>query len=366
MVNPMKKNSLMSFLKFFSVLGILLSVGCNSEGGAYYTYDDLVSTAELYKREFYYDNQTIASNGDVGDIMPPLTASWVAALKKAKLEGRPTPYILIKTIDFYDKKANVPLTKRVRAVRKQGVPFKKTTLGVQSINGSGFYREITINWDDLNAYPSDMIFVRGQSSFNKLVTGTFSSWTHVAMIWNKKQHLVLESMPDSDGVAIRNADQSWKSVISYGTKSVNPSKIPHFDYYYEDSNGSVSSYVGSGMHYNAMIKAYDKYRSFSYWPQYVDSSITTKLNFFSDWSDKNDKDSMYCSKLVYWTFKDANSSVNLDSDRTQIYVPGLYNGGTTNRKYGWIGVSPDDIWGSDDTSEYWELVSAENLYNPFN
>ena len=72
------------------------------------------------------------------------------------------------------------------------------------------------------------------------------------------------------------------------------------------------------------------------------------VRFYHDWSDKWNTDGMYCSKLVWWTFKDL---VDLDSDTT--YVKGTYKyilGDSNNvdgaGNYAFIGVSPDDIYNS--------------------
>lgn len=72
------------------------------------------------------------------------------------------------------------------------------------------------------------------------------------------------------------------------------------------------------------------------------------VRFYHDWSDKWNTDGMYCSKLVWWTFKDL---VDLDSNTT--YIKGTYKyilGDSNNRdgagNYAFIGVSPDDIYNS--------------------
>jgi hypothetical protein len=65
-------------------------------------------------------------------------------------------------------------------------------------------------------------------------------------------------------------------------------------------------------------------------------------NFVYKWSDKDDQNSMYCSKLVYNVFK---PFIIVDTRRTSVAVnslirdkaPGYY-------AFSWIGVSPDNIY----------------------
>ena len=334
-----------------------------------YDYDDLLNIGEQYESEFYYDAYRYAKNDDTGD-MPTLTARSVAALKKAQLKGEPT-LIAKVVVPFYEKKSNQDPTREVRGTRRPNQKVSNVNLKRQTLSPQFFDDLVTIDWDNLNAFPSDMIFIRGKSSSNKLMTTFFSSWTHVALIWNLITHEVLESMPDDDrrlsGVAVRDTDQSWKVVVSYGVKSVDPYKISHFNWIVLGKDGFVDEYSGSDDHYTAMLDAEIKYArdlKMPYWPDEVNKSNYSELEYYEKWSDKYDMDSMYCSKLVYWTFKDFNPDVDLDSNRTEVYVTGLHdyyaNGGTM---WSWIGVSPDDIWGSDDTTPYWDLVGKENLFS---
>ncbi len=119
--------------------------------------------------------------------------------------------------------------------------------------------------------------------------------------------------------------------------------------------------MGSNHAYLAIIAANRNYSGTLYWPTSVNKYAWTTKDFWKKWSDINNPESMYCSKLVYQTFKDNNSSVNLDSNRTKIYIPGLANSDGS-----WIGVSPDDIWGSSDTTEAWEFYGQENLTRALN
>jgi hypothetical protein len=331
-----------------------------------YDYDDLLNIGEQYESEFYYDSYRYAKNDDTRD-MPTLTARSVAALKKAQLNGEPT-FIAKIVVPFYESRSNQDPTREVRGVRRPNQMARNLNLTKQTLSPQFFDDLVTIDWNKLNAFPSDMLFVRGNSSSNKLMTTFFSSWTHVALIWNLETHEVFESMPDSiNGVAVRNSDSSWKEIVSYGVKSVDPYKISHFNWISLDNKGNIVDYSGSKDHYDAMENAKRKYADdmqIPYWPEDVNKSNYSELEFFQKWSNKYDMDSMYCSKLVYWTFKDFNPDVDLDSNRTEVYVTGLHdyyaNGGTM---FSWTGVSPDDIWGSDDTTPYWELVGKENLFS---
>ena len=56
----------------------------------------------------------------------------------------------------------------------------------------------------------------------------------------------------------------------------------------------------------------------------------------------NDMESMYCSKLIYHTFK---KYVSLNSDNTCAFKDRLNTPGAV--AYSWVGVSPDDNYYAD-------------------
>lgn len=66
---------------------------------------------------------------------------------------------------------------------------------------------------------------------------------------------------------------------------------------------------------------------------------------------------MYCSKLVWHTFHDFAGGIDLDFNRTKCDISSLQN----YSDGAWIGVSTDDIWGSDNTTEWWDLEGADQL-----
>lgn len=339
--------------------------GGSSNSANYYSYDDLLEAAETYSGEFRYDNYSYSENGDVSNIIPGLPPEVVTHIKSKRAD---------RWRKSYRKKAATKSTRRVRDIRrveitKNGKKLSRPTadLIIEPLSSSRLlYDELKIDWANISAFPSDMIFVRGQTINNRFVTTFLSSWNHVALIWNLETHEVLESMPD-EGVKVRYSDQSWKSVIAFGIKSVDPFKISHFEWVMLDKGGDIIDFGGSDDHYNAMMDARDRYLGIDYWPNYVDSEEQSSLDFFAKWSNKNDFDSMYCSKLVYWAFKDYAPNVNLDSNRTRVFVSKLRNSRSSGENpRSWMGVSPDDIWGSNDTETYWELEAPENLYAELN
>jgi hypothetical protein len=220
-----------------------------------------------------------------------------------------------------------------------------------------FYQTYNVRLADLAATPGDMIFTRGTTSFGKLATAIFASWTHVAIIWNRQTNEVLESMPDG-GVQINHIENSWKSVISYGTKSVREDMLGYYYSVREDGNGQVIDYEGSPTAHNAAKAAYRR-RGVSYFGRYGKGN--SKSEMVRLWSSPSDTSSMYCSKLVWNAYKDANRNIDLDSNGTKCWISRW-----ADWSGAWIGVSPDDIWDSSQTTDAWDLQSPENLYTDLN
>ena len=112
--------------------------------------------------------------------------------------------------------------------------------------------------------------------------------------------------------------------------------------------------------------AHTKYLNRPYWPKHVDKNKNSKLSFFKKWSHKFDSSSMYCSKFVYHAVKDYNSSIDLDSNITQTTLKGLKDPDSVSydhyTSYPWMGISPDDIWASNETMPYWIIEAPENLW----
>jgi uncharacterized protein YycO len=155
------------------------------------------------------------------------------------------------------------------------------------------------------------------------------------MIRDKGNRQVFDSLPD-DGVQTRTFDATtYTKIVAYGTKSVD------------------SPWLFRYSALDAIESAIARFRRTPYFPT-VGKNYAS-LDFYRQWSDKHDTSSMYCSKLVWRTFYDY-FGIDLDSDRTKCYVSRL-----KNRDGSWIGVSPDDIWGSNDTSEWWDLSQEGQL-----
>ncbi|MSR88454.1 MAG: hypothetical protein EXS67_02230 [Candidatus Margulisbacteria bacterium] len=86
--------------------------------------------------------------------------------------------------------------------------------------------------------------------------------------------------------------------------------------------------------------------------------IDQKIGYYKEWADKHNTSGIYCSKLVWLTFKDTSNDngekIDLDSNATRAKsnVPGSWllfaadkgNNGTIWNAF--IGVSPDDIYDS--------------------
>lgn len=95
-----------------------------------------------------------------------------------------------------------------------------------------------------------------------------------------------------------------------------------------------------------------------------------KIAYYREWSDKNKSTGIYCSKLVWLTFKDVKNSagelINLDSNTTRITgvqwpvltFPDKNNDGWVIAN-AFVGVSPDDVFESRhlDSSFIYETVS---------
>lgn len=137
-------------------------------------------------------------------------------------------------------------------------------------------------------------------------------------------------MPD-EGVLI-GYPSDYKCVLSFGTKSVNGA-------------GDV-----------ARIKSLAKqYVGRSYWPKNVNKNEKSQLDALKEFFDINNSSSMYCSKFVYLVFRDYG--INLSSHRTKTWLSSLKDWSNN-----FIGITPDDIWRSDKTSQYWDLVQPDFLF----
>lgn len=175
----------------------------------------------------------------------------------------------------------------------------------------------------------DLVFLRSDGGYSN-ITKLFSGWTHVAMVYNAGGAQVLEAMPVG-GVAVNNAPTSWGNVSYYTCKSV-----------YGVSAAKAASLIESGK---------SAYLNKPYIPQV--STVSGIVTFAYTWANKDDMSSMYCSKLVYNTYKgylapDNGTSLTSDGDGQRLW----------NAPCGsWVGVSPDDIY-------YSSSVSGDYAYSP--
>lgn len=302
---------------------LIFSNGIFSKGGSdptYYTYDDLIKVAKDNQNNFYYDSSSYSRNGDVAFIpQGPNTdsGSVIAALwkKRTSVASLPKGY----------KKRKVPNNKNA--------DLKSIT--VQSFDDDIIWDEypyIKFNWRAMWAENGDLLFMRsngkGDGGFGYFIHKFISSWTHVAIIVDKWNGKVIDSLPE-DGVAYHYPND-YKKILTYGTKGV---------------WGADATWV---------LRIADGYKGKKYWPSSCAKGGVAPVNFLFKWLNINDFDSMYCSKFVYKVFKDSN--IDLNSHRTHTTVSTLRDSSSNM-----CGITPDDIWGSDQTTPYKDLVNGSFL-----
>ena len=193
-------------------------------------------------------------------------------------------------------------------------------LAVNVKNTSRPYDSVFKTWQK-----GDLLFVR--TSSGKIVEGLkwMSSWTHVGLVYDPQLLKTFESNPDG-GVKQNVWDNRWDG-SAFSRKQV---KL---------SASTIASAVNQG------VAAYSGKPYFNV--------SADKLSLPINWSDKHNTNSMYCSKLVYLIFKNY-ANLDLDSNRTSVRnVPltlglretDVKDNGVVNES-AWIGVSPDDVYGS--------------------
>ena len=203
---------------------------------------------------------------------------------------------------------------------------------------------MTFPWDELapKLRRGDIVFQRTGGEPGYLIRW-FSSFTHVSLVWDIKSHEAFESLK-SKGVNTYDTNTSWGNTVTFAVKMV--------------KNLSESRVV------RAMENAKSAYAGrIPYFPR-ASTRDMTKPEYVRKWSNKWDKDSMYCSKLVWWTFYP--EGINLDSNRTRSITYGESD--VTDRgkyvKYAWVGVSPDDIYYSNQLGKDITLKGDESLNSP--
>lgn len=167
----------------------------------------------------------------------------------------------------------------------------------------------------------DLIFLRANGKGPALIK-LVSGWTHVAIVDDVDGQKVFESMPD-DGVQTNHAPTSWgKNTTYFSCKRIRTINYEQIE--------------------KALYLAKKDYTGLPYFPE-VDNSLD-RITFVARWSDIDRMDSMYCSKLVYHTFKDY---VNLNTNNTEVFNLQLQNRAWGAPAFSWMGVSPDDIYYSE-------------------
>jgi len=192
-------------------------------------------------------------------------------------------------------------------------------------------REIAFDWYGFKNLakeePCILIFTRGNGLGAEIVK-RFSNWSHVAITDDSYDALVFESTPDT-GVQVNNAKKTWKNLTYYTCRRINPNYDPQ------------RPILFGNLQY-ALKKAEITYSGKPYYPK-VETCFDLFGAFLYKWSDKNNMDSMYCSKLVYHTFK---GYIDFDTKRTMVCssIIGDRNCPVGAGFFDWIGISPDDIY----------------------
>jgi hypothetical protein len=284
--------------------GISLAGGPSMKGGGsskpqYYTYDDLVQYCKDVAYDFHCDQS----------VKPSEAMAYLPSY----------PYNEVTAVARYKK----TLSERAQGIRPA---------------------EIGFNWDEHRNHLSKgtLVFQRSNSWVGRCEQ-FFSSFTHVSLVYDQYDQTVLESLIYTDqngvqhnGVGVYSPSQSWAGIVTLSIKEIN--NPPAAGALTENAN---RLYAGK-----------------PYFPKV--STVLDILNFYTRWSDKYNQESMYCSKLVWWTF--INGGIDLDSNATCSMVNNNMMFGNTNEPYlGWIGVSPDDIYYSRYLGQDLYLEGEENL-----
>jgi len=192
----------------------------------------------------------------------------------------------------------------------------------------------------------DLIFKK--STRDDIVT-KMSFISHVAIFYSKKKEgkpsQVFESM--ITGVNLYDLGSNWKDDYFYSVRRIANTSASTIAQAVETS---VNTWEGSL--FRPDIRTPNDGESD---PETL--KLLTKIDYFREWSDKYNTSGIYCSKLIWLTFKDMKNNfgeyVDLDSNATRAKsnVPRSYLiSGNDTGNYGesiwnaYIGVSPDDIF----------------------
>ena len=164
----------------------------------------------------------------------------------------------------------------------------------------------------------DLIFTRGDDKLNNLAK-FFSNWTHVVIVSNPDSNLIFDSTLDH-GVQEHKVSDQWQGFGYFTCKRIDG--MPY------------------GEKYLAVQSGVTKYSGLPYLPKIETAGDI--VTFVYKWCDKNDKSSMYCSKLAYNVL---NPYMSIDTRRTSVDNNSrLRDTAPGNYLFSWIGVSPDNIY----------------------
>ena len=313
----MKKIFLIGFVLLLPVSGVfayglstLSGLGFSSTPPAYYSIDDL-SNELCSNMSFYF-----------ADANQPSTAL-------VKLDT--TPLSPCST----NKRAAIAAVLRMNPYKYK---VKAACICCNSWTDNDMYAFDWSGFMRANGRKGDLVFLRSDGGYSSVIK-LFSGWTHVAIVYNPSLAQVLEAMPGG-GVKVNHAPDTWGNVSYYTCKSVAGVSPAQADALVE--NGRTT------------------YSGLPYIPQI--SKTSDIVTFAYKWANKDDKASMYCSKLVYNVYKTVSKTYLAPDNGTSLTDAGdgprLWNAPCG---YNWVGVSPDDIYYSSNLNG--DFAYSPNLTN---
>lgn len=264
------------------------SGGGGSSGPTYYSFEDLRGYIRDNER-FHFENASPPSNAYVD--LPYLLDYSLCASKNnwisAQIKAHPSNFKIDSTHICYNWQSG------------QNNPFDWNR-----------YR------GDLSA--GDLIFTRGDDKMNTFAQ-FFTSWTHVVIVTDPNQNQIFDSTLDN-GVLEHKVPDQWSGFGYYTCKRING--------------------LSSSQKYAAIQQGVAGYQNLPYLPKVQTGQ--TLVSFVIKWCDKNDLSSMYCSKLVWNTFR---PYLDLNTRRTSVgSASKLRDTAPGNYLFSWIGVSPDNVY----------------------
>ena len=224
-------------------------------------------------------------------------------------------------------------------------PVSDVTYARMKANSAATNPHFQFNWNEIPNFEKGLLVFQRSDSWVGRCEQFFSSFTHVSIIYDWKNKTVFESLRFTDkdgklydGVGVYPSDKTWNEICTLSIKKVN--NVNDAGYWTDLAN--------------------KQYAGLPYFPKV--SSLVQLDGFYTRWADKWNLESMYCSKLVWRTFKDAG--VDLDSNATCSWTHNNFGYNNNEPGYGWIGVSPDDIYYSQYLGPDLFLRGADQLRSP--